>query len=104
MVRFNNYTKFIDKRGARPYYKWKVFVDEPESILVQIERVEYTLHPTFPEPHQVRGDPADKFALETSGWGEFTMLVEVKFHDGRVETIPYWLDFHKGWPEEIPAV
>jgi transcription initiation factor IIF auxiliary subunit len=100
MVHFNNYAKFIDKRGDRPYYRWKVFVDEPVPVLDQIEQVEYTLHSTFPQPHQVRDNRGDRFALETAGWGEFTMLIDVKFRDGRVEEVPYWLDLKKKWPNE----
>jgi transcription initiation factor IIF auxiliary subunit len=100
MVRFNNYAKFIEKRADRPYHKWKVFVDEPDAVLNQIEEVEYTLHPTFPQRHQMRKNREENFALETAGWGEFTMLIDVKFRDGRVEKVPYWLDLGKKWPNE----
>jgi len=100
MIHFNNYAQFVEKRYGRPYYRWKVFVDEPDSVLDQIDQVEYTLHATFPQPHQVRANREDKFALETAGWGEFTMLVEVKFRDGRLEKVPYWLDLRKKWPNE----
>ncbi len=100
MVRFNNYAKLLKKEGDRPYYSWKVFVDESDSVLQQIDQVEYTLHPTFPQPHQIREKKEDKFALETAGWGEFTMLIDVKFQDGRVEKVPYRLDLNKKWPDE----
>lgn len=100
MVRFNNYAKVLERRADRSYFKWKVFVDESESVLEQIDQVEYTLHPTFPQPHQVRDSRKDKFALETAGWGEFTMLIAVKFSDGSVEEVPYWLDLGKKWPDE----
>ena len=98
MVRFNNYAQFLEKRQDTPYYRWQVFVDEPDSVLDQIEQVEYTLDPTFPQPHPVRDDRGNKFALESAGWGEFTLLMKVKFRDGKVETVPYWLDLGKPWP------
>jgi transcription initiation factor IIF auxiliary subunit len=98
MVRFNNYARLLEKRGDRPYYSWKVFVDEPGSVLDQIEKVEYTLHPTFPQPHQVRQNREERFALESAGWGEFTMLIDVKYRDGKKEKVPYWLDLGKKWP------
>jgi transcription initiation factor IIF auxiliary subunit len=98
MVRFNNYARLLEKRGDRPYYSWKVFVDEPGSVLDQIEKVEYTLHPTFPQPHQVRQNREERFALESAGWGEFTMLIDVKYRDGKKEKVPYWLDLKKEWP------
>jgi transcription initiation factor IIF auxiliary subunit len=100
MVRFNNYAKFIEKRYGRPYHRWRVFVDEPDSVLDQIDQVEYILHATFPQPRRVLHNREDKFALETAGWGEFTMLIDVKFRDGRVEKVPYWLDLSKNWPNE----
>ena len=99
MLHINNHSEPLEARGNRPFYKWTVFVDEPDSILEQIAEVEYTLHPTFPEPKQIRKDKQDKFALSTSGWGEFTILIDVRFRDGDVETVPYWLDFSKRLPD-----
>ena len=101
MVHFNNYAKFIENRYGSPYYKWKVFVDEPDSVLDQIDQVEYTLHPTFSPPNRIYENREEKFALETFGWGEFTMLISVKFRNGKVEKVPYWLDLKKKWPKRI---
>ena len=39
MVRFNNYAEPTEKRRGDPYYRWKVFVDEPDSVLEQIDHV-----------------------------------------------------------------
>jgi transcription initiation factor IIF auxiliary subunit len=104
MVAFNNFAQFIEKRHDRPYFRWKLFVDEPDSVLDRIEQVEYKLHPTFPQPHQIRKNRADKFALETAGWGEFTLLIDVKFRNGSTETVAYWLDLKKQWPNEGLAI
>ena len=100
MVRLANYAKNLDKRGNQQYYRWRVFIDEPDSILDQISEVKYILHPTFPEPQQVQTNRGDKFALETSGWGSFTMLIEVTSKGGKVEMIPYFLDLGKDWPSD----
>ena len=97
-IRINDYAKPEGLRASRPYYKWRVFVDEPQEVLNSIETVEYTLHPTFPEPHQVRTDPADGFALETSGWGEFNILVTIRYKDGREVQTQHWLDLSRAWP------
>ncbi len=97
-VRINNYSRPIEKRGDLQYYRWLVFVDEPSERLNDIEAVEYVLHPTFPKPVQVRRDPEDKFALETSGWGEFNIIIRITFKDGTKEDLKYWLDLKKGWP------
>jgi transcription initiation factor IIF auxiliary subunit len=99
-TKFNNYSMLVGERLSRPYYKWRLFVDEPADRLNQIRSVEYILHPTFPEPVQVRTDPADHFGLETSGWGSFLAAIRVYFKDGRKEDTSYWVDLGKPWPLE----
>ena len=99
-VKIDNYARLEGKRGDRDYYQWRVFLDEPADRLREIESVEYTLHPTFREPTQISTDPETKFALETSGWGEFNILVTVRYIDGREQTTQYWLDLFKPWPVE----
>ncbi len=98
-VKLNNYTKSIGKKGNLDYFHWRVFIDEPEAQLREIESVQYTLHPTFPEPNQVRTDPYTNFVLETSGWGEFDILVTVRYKDSREEKSKYRLDLSKAWPD-----
>jgi len=98
-TKITNYAKAIGKRGDHEYYRWRVFVDESQEVLSQIKSVEYLLHPTFAEPLQVRDDPADKFSLETIGWGVFIIAIRVTFKDGRKEDLRYGLDFGKGWPD-----
>jgi transcription initiation factor IIF auxiliary subunit len=97
-ITINDYAKPLGLRANRQFYKWRVFVDEPRDTLTQIDSVEYTLHPTFPEPHQVRTDPSDNFALDASGWGEFNILVTVRYKDGREEQTQHWLDLSRAWP------
>jgi transcription initiation factor IIF auxiliary subunit len=94
-VRFNNTAEPAGEVAARPYYAWELFVDEPPEVLDEIAEVEYILHPTFPNPVQVRTDPHDRFALRSRGWGEFQVRARVKFKDGRVADLAYWLDLSK---------
>ncbi len=100
MAKLNNYAEPIERRGSYQYYRWKVFVDENAAILDTIDRVEYQLHPTFPNPNRMSDNAQDRFSFETSGWGEFSILAEIKFKDAHAETVSYWLDLSKGWPEE----
>jgi len=91
----------MGKRGSNEYYQWRVFVDEPIQVLAQIKEVEYLLHPTFPQPSQVRSNPEDRFALESAGWGEFQILITIKYKDGREERGKYQLVLDpqgKPWP------
>lgn len=103
-IRLNNYARpsGISQKGAQ-YYRWRVFVDEPERTMYSIKRVIYTLHPTFPNPTQIREDAGSRFALETTGWGEFNILVTVKFKDGHEEILEYPLDLSKPWPTETAS-
>ncbi len=64
-----------------------------------IEEVVYELHPTFPNPRRTSTNPEDRFSLETEGWGEFSIVADVKFRDRQTETVMYWLDLSKEWPE-----
>lgn len=97
-LKFDNYARSTGELHGRTYYQWRVFLDEPQSVLDTIADVQYLLHPTFPEPLQVRSDPNNKFALETSGWGEFTILITVRYKDGSEEKSSYDLDLSKSWP------
>ena len=99
MIKLNNYARPLERsQGGTKWYQWKVFVDAPQPVLNTIARVEYILHPTFPEPRQIMTNAQDKFSLETAGWGEFTVQANVFFQDGHTETASYWLDLEKGWP------
>jgi transcription initiation factor IIF auxiliary subunit len=64
-------------------YSWKVFLVAEPSTLKSISYVEYTLHPTFPNPVRRATNWADGFALPADGWGEFNILVKVVFKDRR---------------------
>lgn len=68
-------------RGQQ-YYDWRVFVDATPDLLDRIDRVTYFLHPTFPNPVRTVDDPSTKFALDSSGWGEFKVRAQVHLKDG----------------------
>jgi|GEM_PF-2333492 len=97
-IRFNNYARVSAVSQGRTYYNWRVFVDEPAHVLARIAEVQYLLHPTFPNPFQVRTSPNDKFALDGSGWGQFMIQITVRFRDNTMERTGYSLDLTKRWP------
>jgi len=75
-------------------WDWTIFVDADPDTLRQIDCVEYTLHPTFPDPvRKVCGQPEKKFALSSSGWGTFTVKVKITYKSGRVENLQHQLFF-----------
>lgn len=76
-------------------YNWTVYIDEDATTLNRIDSVEYTLHPTFPQPVRKAYARQNKFALSSSGWGEFTIYARVFFSNRRIETSNYRLRLTK---------
>lgn len=97
-IRFNNYAKKVGEKGDHNWYQWRVFVDEEDKVLNRIEHVQYLLHQTFPNPLRISDDRKSKFALESSGWGSFTIYITVRFKDGTETDEEYFLDLKKEWP------
>ncbi len=70
---------------GKDWYHWKIALQSKDSQKT-VEAVEYILHPTFPDRIQNRTSPKDGFALESSGWGEFDIIANVRFTDGDEQT------------------
>jgi transcription initiation factor IIF auxiliary subunit len=74
-------------------YDWTVSISGPRVAADQIQCVEYTLHPTFPNPVRrvcTRGkDVKHAFALSSNGWGEFTIKLRVTFRNGTEQRLAY---------------
>jgi len=81
-LHFRNTSRPIGRRGSYEYYEWRLFLDEPPEVLDRVDRVEYRLHPTFPNPVRTIDDRASRFELVSAGWGEFTVLITVYMRDG----------------------
>ncbi|MEJ2628022.1 MAG: hypothetical protein P8078_05665 [bacterium] len=76
-------------------WKWTIFIAEEESILNQIEYVEYTLHPTFPNPQQRIYEPNTNFSYTAIGWDTFTIRGKVFYKNNRFEEFEHTLVFNK---------
>jgi transcription initiation factor IIF auxiliary subunit len=70
-------------------YDWTICVKAEPSVLGSISYVEYTLHPTFPNP--VRYGTGPNFSLSSNGWGEFNIQVKIGLRDGKVMRTQHWL-------------
>ncbi len=73
-------------------WDWTVFVVADQSALDSISHVQYTLHPTFPEPKRIVRTRENDFALSASGWGEFEIRARVLFKDSTVVAVEHWLN------------
>ena len=83
-------TAFEKEKG---WWAWTISINSDQETLAQIRCVEYTLHPTFPNPVQTVCDPKNKFALSASGWGTFEVILKVLFKDGSVLPLKHQLRF-----------
>jgi transcription initiation factor IIF auxiliary subunit len=83
----------VEKASRDGYFNWKIFIDEEQrDILQKIIKVEYGLHPSFPQPNVTKENRAEKFELKGSGWAEFEVKVKI-FLKGQDEPIEkyHWL-------------
>lgn len=97
---FDNHARFIESRGDYAWFDWKVFMNEPEAVLRKVKAVEYRLHKTFPNPIRVVKDRNSRFALRSSGWGEFLIFITIYLEDGTEQYEKYYLDLGKPWPPD----
>ncbi|WP_254172774.1 pYEATS domain-containing protein [Planktothrix pseudagardhii] len=73
-------------------WNWTAYVESDSQTLSQIDCVEYTLHPTFPNPIRQVCTSQNNFALSARGWGAFYIKVRVFLKDGTVRDLsPYLL-------------
>ena len=74
-------------------WRWTVFLITDAETHAEIDCVEYTLHPTFPNPERRVCAPSDDFALTGTGWGTFEIKVRVVFKDGTEKRLTHMLKF-----------
>lgn len=79
---FRDYSMFVGKKQDDDWYEWCVFLDGNRDLLNKITSVEYTLHPSFPNPIRCIRDRSTRFALFSSGWGGFSIGSDVEWQDG----------------------
>ena len=78
-------------------WDWKIFLESSEDILNQVKCVEYTLHPTFPNPVQEiceKGNSETQaFVLTGNGWGSFEVNIRILLKDGGIQKLIHTLKF-----------
>ncbi len=77
-------------------WDWTVFILASSDVLGQINCVEYTLHPTFPDPVRTvcqQGSPDQAFAISSNGWGTFTIHIRVIMKNGQIKKLEHRLCF-----------
>lgn len=79
---------------GRDWWKWTIYIEADPGTLSQIECVEYTLHPTFPDPIQRVCTSYNNFAFSSNGWGTFEVKIRAIFKNGTERYLSHMLEFH----------
>jgi hypothetical protein len=80
-------------------YAWCAFVDGLRSRLDGIDEVEYRLDSSFPDSVRWIADASHCFALQSDGWGEFTLHIRIFYKSGTVTTQRYPIKLDtRAWP------
>ncbi len=83
-----------EKYEGDDWWAWSVWVDGPDRELDDIDHVEYTLHPTFPDPVRKISTRRNNFKLSTAGYGVFTIYARVVKKDSSVLRLRHQLQLH----------
>jgi transcription initiation factor IIF auxiliary subunit len=86
----------VAEQIGKERWKWTAFVSGSPDEIEKIDCVEYTLHPTFPNPVETickTDDPKHPFALVATGWGVFNLRARIKFKDGSSLELTHFLKF-----------
>ena len=89
-----------EKYEGDDWWTWAGWIEGQDKVLDSIKFVEWTLHPTFPDPIRKISDRASKFRLETGGWGVFLIVARVEKKDGTQTKMLHRLTLH--WPDGTP--
>jgi hypothetical protein len=82
--------------GGSDLYKIFVWVDAEPAALEAIEKVVYTLHPSFKNPVREILDRENNFQLLTNGWGEFEIQATAYFKNGDPPAaVSHYIDFDR---------
>src|SRR5207302_745068 len=76
---------------GQDWWEWSVWIEASDKVLDEIDYVEYKLHATFPDPVRRATNRDEKFLIESAGWGEFMIGVEISTKKGERLKRQHWL-------------
>jgi hypothetical protein len=73
------------------WWNWSVWLEGTAAELNIVQFVVYTLHPTFADPVRVVTTRKNGFRLDSAGWGEFEIYIEIRRLDGKTVKRTHYL-------------
>lgn len=87
-IRLKNKSIFMGQHGKILWWEWTAFIEaDDETELINIDYVEYRLHPSFKEPIVWIKKREGGFPLTREGWGTFLLRAKVLFKDKSKKSI-----------------
>jgi transcription initiation factor IIF auxiliary subunit len=76
---------------GKDWWEWSVWLEGTKAELNAIDRVVYTLHATFADPIRTIKTRENGFRLNSAGWGEFRIYIEIIQREGKRIKRSHWL-------------
>ena len=73
------------------HWAWSVWLEGPDAELDKIDFVNYVLHQTFPNPVRTVKDRTSNFRLDSGGWGQFMIYIEIVTKKGETYKFRHYL-------------
>lgn len=86
--------------SGEDWWEWSVWLEGTKKELETIDHVVYMLHATFPDPVRVVKKRSTGFRLDSAGWGEFEIYIEIHRVGGKVQKREHHLTLE--YPRESP--
>jgi prokaryotic YEATS domain len=71
------YCRFVRERQDFRIHAFCLFISATDGALDDVSEVEYTLHPSFPDPVRTSTDRTQAFAIQSEAWGGFNTYIRI---------------------------
>jgi transcription initiation factor IIF auxiliary subunit len=101
-ITITNTSKYDYSDHETDWFYWTIIIEtDPEEFLQYIKSVRYHLHPTFPQKEITISDRHTNFKLESRGWGEFIIKLDIILKDNKKATVTHYLALGGSSKEEV---
>jgi transcription initiation factor IIF auxiliary subunit len=93
------YCRFVRETHDFRIHAFCLYIDATTAELNDVDEVEYTLHPSFPDPVRTSNDRSHAFAIQSEAWGSFNTYVRILTKKGEIIRLQHGLVLEEdNWP------